>query len=983
MKPLLKPASLALAVSTLLFSVGTAPVYARGEVPVKEQTLIESWQQHQALKSSSWFKGLKWRNIGPTSQGGRIVDIAAPSDEPFTFYVAFASGGLWKTTNNGASFAPIFDQMPTNIMGDIAIAPSNSKVIWVGTGENNSSRSSYGGFGVYRSLDGGKTWQNKGLNNSDRIGRIVIDPNDANHVYVATLGKLYSEGGERGVYETKDGGETWQQVLAGDDNTGFIDLVISPTDSKVLFAASWERSRKAWNFVEGGENSAVWRSDDAGKTWKRLANGFPTGNGVGRIGLAMSAAAPNVIYASVDHQGPRADTPAETMALNIKALASMDKDEFLKHSDQQIEVMLQRYDLQTSLDAATVREAVSAGSITLKDLVDDITDNSPNALKTPVRSLEVYRSDDLGETWSKTHDDYIPGVYSSYGYYFGELRVSPKNPNRLYSLGVKIVRSDDAGKTWQSLDAPHVHADNQAMWIDPNYPDRVLLGNDGGLDISYDGGDHWQRFENLPVGQFYTVNVDMDKPYKVYGGMQDNGTWKGSSQISWEDNSTWSKVLGGDGMHVAIDPRDSSTLYSGYQFGYSFRADNTGYHSIRPRDTLSEPAYRYNWNTPVILSPHNPDILYFGANKLMRSMDKGKSWTAISGDVTTSKNRGDVPFATITTISESPKQFGVLWVGTDDGNIRASANGGSSWVDVTRKLPKDKWVSRVEASRYDINRAYIALNGYRDDDIRTYLFRTDNFGKSWKNIASNLPNEAVNVIKEDPINEDIVYVGTDHGVYVSHDRGSSWQQLGTSIPNVPVHDLIVHPRDREIVVGTHGRSIWITDVLPVQNLTAEITKTPMHLFYVDPQQQTDAFVTETTYWKHEQEVPEVSFYYWSDKKRNATLAITDSAGNLLYETQVNAEKGINRFDWNYLVNEQNALQIEQKAIADKAMNEVSYADMPYQQAKKFGIPSYLQPGTYQITLSTEEYETKTPLQLNALPDLKPREQNKMSIRGVK
>lgn len=983
MKYVLKPASLAIAVSSLLLSSITTPAFARGEISVSEQTLQKSWKKHEALKASSWFKGLEWRNIGPTSQGGRIVDIAAPHDEPYTFYVAFASGGLWKTTNNGASFTPLFDEMPTNIMGDIAIAPSDSKVIWVGTGENNSSRSSYGGFGVYRSTDGGKTWENKGLNNSDRIGRIVVDPKDPNHVYVAALGKLYTKGGQRGIYETKDGGNTWTQILKGDAETGFIDLLISPTDSNVLFASSWERSRKAWNFVEGGDNSAIWRSDDAGKTWKRLGGGFPSGDKVGRIGLAMSAAAPNVIYASVDHQGPRQDSPPQTMALNVNALSTMDSAEFLKHSDNQIETMLRRYDLQTSLHAKNLRQAVKEGSITIKDLVADITDNSPNALKTPVRSLEVYRSDDLGETWQKTHRDYLPGVYSSYGYYFGELRVSPKNPNRLYSLGVKIVRSDDAGKTWQSIDADHVHADNQAMWIDPNYPDRVLLGNDGGLDISYDGGDNWQRFENLPVGQFYTVNIDMDTPYKVYGGMQDNGTWKGNSRIAWDENNTWSKVLGGDGMHVAIDPRDSSTLYSGYQFGFSFRADKTGYHSIRPRDTLSEKAYRYNWNTPVILSPHNPDVLYFGANKVLRSMDQGNSWTEISQDITTSNKRGDVPYSTITTISESPKKFGVIWAGTDDGNIRATANGGASWVNVTRKLPKGKWVSRVEASRYDVDRAYIALNGYRDDDIRTYIYRTDNFGKSWKNIASNLPSEAVNVIKEDPVNENVVYVGTDHGVYVSLNKGDKWQLLAPSLPNVPVHDLIVHPRDREIVVGTHGRSIWITDVLPVQELTDEVKKSSLHLFYVDPQKQTDAFDTATTYWSHEQEKPELTFYYWSNAARTADLSIADNAGNVLFSTKVKAVEGINRFEWDYLVDEQSALAAEQAANADKSLQELSYADQPYQQAKRYGIPSYLQPGNYTITLQSGESKTTTPLTLKAMKALTPRGQSAMSIRGGK
>lgn len=962
----------------------------KAAAPANAAELTAAWERHQQLESSSLFHGLPWRNIGPVVQGGRVVDIASVPGEPYTFYVAYASGGLWKTRNNGVTFEPLFDQQPTMIMGDIAVDPQNPDTIWVGSGENNSSRSSYGGMGIYRSTDGGASWQHMGLTTSDRTGRIVVDPRDSDRVLVATLGKLYTAGGERGVYLTEDGGQSWRQVLAGDQTTGFTDLVLTPGNPDVVYAAAWERSRRPWNFVEGGSGSGIWKSVDGGETWSRLTGGLPKGSNVGRIGISVSASHPDTVYASVDNQAllPESQWELGDRPLSAKRLRTMSDEEFLRQDPEEIEYFIRANDLDTRLDAELLIKMIKAGELTVQDLLAELDDANANLFNTDIRGIEIYRSNDAGSSWTRTHEQPLREVVYTYGYYFGQIRVAPDNPERLYLLGVPLLRSDDGGANWQGIMGPDMHADLQAMWIDPAYPERVLAGNDGGLDISYDGGDTWLKMDAQPVGQFYTVAVDMADPYNVYGGLQDNGTLKGSSQHRWQDGNGFQRINGGDGMHVAIDPRDNKTVYTGYQFGYYTRISADGKRSsVRPRDALGEPALRYNWNTPVILSPHNPDIVYFGANRLFRSMDQGETWDAISPDLTRSKKRGDVPFATLTSISESPIRFGLLWTGSDDGQVQVSRDGGASWADVAGRLPADRWVSRVAASGHAPERAYLSLNGYRDDDIRAYVYATDDYGKRWRDISDGLPDEAVNVIVEDPVNENVLYVGTDRGVYVSLNRGAEWQSLQTELPNVPVHDLVVHPRERELVAGTHGRSIWITDVLPVQELTTELMSAPLHVFPIESVKARRHWRSRRSSWRHRPEnEPRLEVRYWAAADGEATIELRDADERPLVRQSVAARRGINTWRWDLLMDATLALEAEQarlaalqEALADD--EEANPVRRVVAESVELGHPLYVFPGAYKLHIELADEQAETSWQVEAPEKLEPRSKPPMKIRG--
>ncbi|MEM6456432.1 MAG: hypothetical protein AAF772_15180, partial [Acidobacteriota bacterium] len=844
-----------------------------------------AWEQHRALEDASLFRGLPWRSVGPVVQGGRVSAIASVPDDRYTFYVAYASGGLWRTTDNGHTFTPLFDHQPTMIMGDVAVAPSQPRTVWVGTGENNASRSSYGGLGVFRSDDAGETWTHRGLDDIDRTGRIVIDPRDADRVYVAAAGPLYTSGGSRGVFRTVDGGASWTHVLdprAADDagpDTGIIDLILDPFDPDTLYAAAWERSRRPWNFVASGVGSAIWKSTDGGDTWMRLGGGFPTGADVGRIGLAASPSRRGVVYASVDHQGqlPVEKRDLGDSPLSAARLETMDKADFLAQDPDQIEAFIRSNDLDTSLDADRLIAMIRDESLSMDDLRAQLADANAALFDTSIRGIEVWRSDDGGATWRRTHDEPIRDVVFTYGYYFGEIRVAPDDPDRIYVLGVPAITSGDGGATFVSLHHPSVHVDHHALWIDPHHPQRMIIGNDGGLDISHDGGISWRKLDAEAVGQFYTIHVDDAEPYNVYGGLQDNGVLKGSSRhdpARW--GSAWARIGGGDGMYVQVDPRDNVTTYLGSQFGFYRRIGGGPPQEVRPRDALDEPALRYNWATPIHLSVHSPDVLYFGANRVYRSLDRGVTWTAISDDLTTSPLRGNVPFGTLTTLAESPQAFGLLWAGTDDGHVHVTVDGGVTWRAVDGKLPRDRWVSRVEPSPHVRARAYVSLNGYRDDDRTAYLYRTDDLGATWRSIADGLPAEPINVVREDPVNADVVYVGTDAGVYVSLDGGDGWQALQANLPNVPVHDLIVQKRAREVVIGTHGRSVWIVDALPVQELTADVRAEAVRVFPVEPIDYRRSWQGKPTWWFPAAAFePEMTIPFWTAHEGEAVHARLD------------------------------------------------------------------------------------------------------------
>lgn len=943
-----------------------------------------AWERHQQMETSSRFHGLVWRDIGPVVQGGRVVDIETDPSSPYTFYVAYASGGLWKTQNNGVTFEPLLDQAPTMILGDLAVDPLQPSHLWLGTGEANSSRSSYGGMGVYKSTDAGQTWQHTGLGDSDRISRVLIDPRNSQRVFVAALGRLYTAGGQRGIYVTENGGETWRQSLAGDEVTGFTDLVMDPSNPDVLYAAAWERSRRAWDFVEGGPGSAVWKTEDGGLTWRRL-NGLPYGEFTGRIGIAVAPSAPNVVYAAIDNQAPlpEAQWDLGDRPLSPKRLRTMTKAEFLRQDPDEVEAFIRANDLDVTLDAEKLRDLIREDQLEVADLLAELDDANANLFNTDIVGLQVYRSDDGGESWALTHSEPLDAVVYSYGYYFGQIRVAPDNENQIYVLGVPVITSGDGGQTWSGMNGRDVHVDHHEIWIDPNNARRIILGNDGGLDISFDGGGSWLKLDAQPVGQFYTVNVDLAKPYNVYGGLQDNGTYKGSSRTQWQKGGRWRRINGGDGMYVAVDPRDNKTTYTGFQFGYYSRIDASGKRNdVRPRDSLGEPALRYNWNTPVILSPHNADVVYFGANRLFRSLDKGTSWQPISPDLSRSKRRGDVPFGTITTLSESPLQFGTLWAGTDDGQLHVTVDGGADWKDVRGRLPKDRWVSRVEASNHSKDRAYVSLNGYRDDEIRAWVYRTDNLGQRWTDISQGLPAEPVNVVREDPVNEDVLYVGTDRGVYVSLDRGESWESLQSGLPNVPVHDLVVHPTERELVAGTHGRSVWIVDVLPIQDLTSELRQQALHVFPVEPVKASRRWRTRASRWfDRPEDHPEIKVSVWSDTDRDVTWRVLDDRDRPVFESEQPLRAGISTLSWNLLVDSGLALEAETEALSERDGPPPNLKDTPYAEAVRLGHPMYVTPGQYTVEVLAGELDSATALSVKPPKSFEPRQPERPKLRG--
>ena len=848
---------------------------------------------------------------------------------------------------------------------------------------------------------------------------MLIDPRDSNRVYVAALGRLYTEGGERGVFRTTDGGATWTKILAPGHGfeaagreaagpmTGFIDLVLDPSNPDVLYAAAWDRSRRPWDFVEGGTGSALYKSTDGGDSWTLLGGGFPHGALIGRIGLTLAASDPSILYASVDNQE---ELPEEMWDLgdtpvNPKRLRKMSKEEFLAQDPEAIEDFIRSNDLDTSLDAKKLIEMVKNDEVTLEALLEEISDANANLFNTDIRGLEVYRSSDGGAGWARTHDEPLRDITYTYGYYFGQIRVAPDNPERLYIVGVPILESLDGGKSWHGVNGRDVHVDHHGLWIDPEHSQHVLLGNDGGVDVSYDGGKSWLGLDAEPVGQFYTVEVDMAEPYNIYGGLQDNGVLKGSSR-SRPALDAWRFIGGGDGMDVEVDPRDNATTYWGFQFGFYFRNEAAGGREmIRPRDKLGDPALRYNWLTPIHLSEHNADVLYFGANRVYRSLDQGDTWTAISDDLTLSKMRGDVPFATVATLAESALQFGLLWAGTDDGQVWLTVDGGTSWRDMSAGLPADRWVSRVAPSRHVRERVYVTLNGYRDDDIAAYVYRSDDLGATWTSIAADLPAEAVNVIHEDPVNADVLYVGTDRGVYVSLDRGAAWQALqGGDFPNVPVHDLVVHPRDRELVAGTHGRSVWVVDVLPVQEL-AKVREEAVHVFPLEEVQYQRFWQGSRSAWFHDPEDdPKVEIPIWSKAGGSATLTILDADGRELRRVEAEVEEGVSTLTWDLLLDQELALAAETAQLAaavksadaekknkkkskevdtPKTPEEGTLAKTPWAEAVRLGWPLYATPATYTLRVGMNEESAETELVVKPPRPREPRMAPPMKIRGQK
>ena len=702
------------------------------------------------------------RELGPSVMGGRISSLAVYEKEPRIFYVGSASGGVWKTENAGITFRPVFYQEDTVATGAVAVDQNDPDHVWVGTGEQNSRGSSSWGGGVYVSKDGGETWTDKGLKETKHISRVIIHPTDPDTVFVAALGHLWGENEERGIYKTTDGGDTWVKVLYEDARSGFIALEMDPSDPDKMLAASWERMRWAYKWASGGPATTLYRTTDGGETWSKSMDGIPESD-TGRIGLSYHRANPELVV-------------------------------------------------------ATIEKAV------VRDGGERTTDGG------------VYKSTNGGRSWKKVND------LNPRPFYFSLPVYDPVDENRIYLFATQAYVSEDGGETFNTM-RMSVHVDYHAAWVNPNNNNHLLVGNDGGVGQSRDQTKTWEHLNYMRLGQFYAIGVDMRKPYWVYGGLQDNGSWAGPTQtghggVNFND---WYGVGGGDGFYVQVDPEDWKTLYSESQGGRISRINQaTGARrSVSPRATEGEPRLRFNWSTPIHISPHNSRTLYVGSQYLHKSIDRGDSWQTISPDLTTNdeskqnpragvtpENTGAERHTTITSISESEIVSGLIWVGTDDGNVQVTRDGGQSWTNVIGNfegVPEFTWVSRVRASRFVEGRAYVTFDGHRNNDYAPYVFVTEDFGETWADMSSNIPDgDSVYVVHEGMQNESLLIVGTEFGLYVSNDRGILWTRYRTGEwPTVRVDDVVIHPRELDLVIGTHGRSIWTVPLAPLEQLTNE------------------------------------------------------------------------------------------------------------------------------------------------------------------
>lgn len=946
---------------TCFFTLIFLPLFAQVEQPpfTPADQRLKGFEQRQKLKKESLVSNVAFESVGPTVFSGRITDLDVNPQDPTVFYAAYASGGLWKTENNGTSFKPVFDNEVVMTIGDIAVDWQNN-IIWVGSGENNSSRSSYSGVGLFKSTNGGANWEHKGLPESHHIGRIILHPNNPQVLWVAVLGHLYSPNQERGIYKTTDGGETWKQTLFVNENAGAIDLVIDPENENILYAATWHRERRAWNFVESGKGSGIYKSMDGGENWELLTtdkSGFPTGEGLGRIGLALTKKeGRSIFYAILDNYDRRPkEEKKDPDVLTKDDLRNISKEDFLKLEKDKLENYLKDNGFPEKYTSEKVRKMVETDEVKPLDLVEYLEDANSLLFDTPVKGAEVYRSDDEGKTWQKTHADYLDQVYNTYGYYFGLIRVSPHNPDKIYIAGVPVLRSEDGGKTFKNINGDNVHVDHHAIWTNPVRDKHLIIGNDGGINISYDDGESWIKCNSAAVGQFYSVAVDGEKPYNIYGGLQDNGVWVGPSTYKagtgWHayGNYPYTSLLGGDGMQVAVDNRDNSTVYTGFQFGNYFRIDQkTGKSKpITPKQDLGERPYRWNWNTPIHLSLHNQDILYMGSNLLHRSFDKGENFEAISDDLTTGGIKGDVAYSTLTTIHESPLKFGLIYTGSDDGLIHVTRDGGNTWQLISQQLPQKMWVSRVQASKYDEGTVYAALNGYRWDDFNAYLYVSNDYGASWKAIGTDLPVEPVNVVKEDPENANILYVGTDHGAYVSLNKGATFMSFVKDLPAVAVHDLVVHPGEKEIVLGTHGRSFWKADVSQVQQLTDELLAKPVHVFAMDPVRYSSRWGSISNQYSEARE-NKIKIPFYSADAGNVTIAVKTDKGLVLKEILHRCDKGLNFVEYDLSIGHDVVKKYE------KHLNETKKPDDKKIELKKADNEKYyLYKGNHIIEITKD------------------------------
>ena len=742
------------------------------------------------------FRDLEWMNIGPTFCGGRVVDIEGYEGRPDKFLAAAATGGLWLTEDGGRTWRSCFHREATASIGDIAVSQADENLVWLGSGESNAQGQSYPGCGVFKSTDNGRSWDAMGLAATRHIARIVIDPVSRDTVYAAAPGSLFSTGPDRGVYKTADGGRTWEKILFVSDQTGVTDLAMDPRNRGVLYAAAWQRERKPWEFRAGGPESGVYKTLDGGKTWTRLEGGFPAGPHVGRIGLAVSRSNPAVVYALVDN------------------LASKDPAAVKRGGPREM-----------------VARTTARGGIYFQKRPPRVVDPNQRRFDPNIIGAEVYRSSDYGAHWRKVSLDYLDAMYYTYGFYFGQVRVAPDDENRVYILGVSLYVSTDGGRTYKRLDAGQlpfanalVHRDHHALWIDPGEPLRLLLGNDGGINLSRDGGSSWSKVGSLSISQCYTVIADDEKPANVFVGTQDNGVLYAPQALEGPGGGPqWRMLLGGDGAFVAPLPGNPRTLFAAAQFGALSRLEVGKGHPlpVKPKPPRLFEPYRFNWLAPLLVPRGTAGEILFAANKVLRSRDGGASWEEISPDLSNGKHTGgDTPYATISALAASEIAPGMLYAGSDDGNVWVRAGREAPWRKVSQALP-GKWVSRIVASRHRPGRVYLAMNGRVEDDGRAFLFVSENSGMDWESLRSDLPAEPLNSLAEDPDDENVLYLGSDRRLYVSADGGASWLPMQGDMPTVPVSDLFIHRRDKALIVATFGRGVF---VLPLSEIKKRLPR---------------------------------------------------------------------------------------------------------------------------------------------------------------
>jgi len=795
---------------------------------------------------------LKFRSIGPAIMMGRIDDIAVVNGHPNVIYIGAATGGVWKTRDGGMTWKPLFDDEPNPSIGALAVAPSNPSIVWVGTGEANNRQTSSWGDGVYKSTDGGNTWTHVGLDDTQAIGRIAIDPRDSNVVYVAAVGHLWGPNDERGLFKTTDGGKTWKKVLFIDDNTGVTDVAIDPQSPNIVYAAAYERRRTVWGFDGGGPGSGIYKTTDGGTTWEKLTTGLPANGNVGRIGLSIYQKNPDVVYAVVE---------------NAKG--------------------------------------------------------------------GVFRSDDQGKAWKRM------GKTNPRPSYFSQIRVDPSNDLRIWLGGVDLDYSEDGGKTFTTERVQAVHSDFHAIWIDPDDSNYVIAGCDGGVYVSRDGGKDWDHLNVIPLGQIYAIGYDNRKPYHICAGFQDNGEWCGPSQTLFTDgirNSDWFMTGDSDGFYVKPDPADPETVYTEAQDGSLHRIDLRTNESrdITPVPLkTAAPRYRFNWDSPLAISRYHSNVIYLGGNYLFKSADRGDDWTKLGGDLTTGADRNKLPilgklpsettlslddgvdsWPTISAIAESPVTADVLWVGTDDGNLQVSRDGGQRWTNVVANVagvPKGTYVSSILASKYAAGTAYVAFDGHRSNDFHVYLYKTTDYGRTWQSIRNGLPASAgtIQVIREHPSDPSLLFVGAEFGAYFSLDGGQHWNRLEMGLPTVPVDDIQVQPRENDLIVGTYGRSIYILDDLtPIEQL-GSVLGDSLHLF---PMRPATEWRMDHRIWFPGQQIfagtnppygALIDFYLKSKpaKGEKLNISVLDSSGKAVWNTDdVKARPGVNRINWDLRYN---------------------------------------------------------------------------------